>query len=75
MSADRFSDKFAQAERLAKWAHVCLGVDGLELLDILHCWRDRNDVPLSNGALAVVVAHVAAGEWAQHVGHAHGRAA
>jgi hypothetical protein len=60
-------DYFAQAERLAQWAHVCLGCAGADLLDILHDWRDRNAVPLSNGALAVVVAHVAVGQGEQHV--------
>jgi hypothetical protein len=69
------TDYFGQAERLAQWAHVCLGCEGANLLDILHGWRDRNAVPLSNGALAVVVAHVAVGAGSQHIGHAIGRAA
>jgi hypothetical protein len=68
-------DPFAQAERLAKWAHVSLGVEGAELLDILHSWRDKYGIALSNGALAVVVAHVTVGTGAQHIAHAHQRAA
>jgi hypothetical protein len=75
MSADRFPDAFAQAERLAKWAHVVLGVEGVELFDILYAWRTNNDVPLSMDALSVVVAHVAVGTGAQHIANARGRAA
>ena len=65
-------DPFAQAERLAKWAHVSLGAEGAELLDILHSWRDNYGIMLSNSALAVIVAHVAVGRGTQHVGHAIG---
>lgn len=64
----RPTDFFAQAERLAKWAHVSLGAEGRELLDILHGWRDRNDVPLSPWALAIIAAHIAPGSGENHVG-------
>jgi hypothetical protein len=50
-------DYFAQAERLARWAHVTLGVEGHELEAVLQSWRGSNGVPLSDLALAIVSRH------------------
>jgi hypothetical protein len=63
-------DPFAQAERLARFAHSTMGTEGTTLLDLLHQWRDGYQIELSNGALAVIAAHVAVGRGSQHIGHA-----
>jgi len=60
---------FAQAERLAHWAHLTLGVEGVPLLDVLTEWRGKYAAALSNSALAVIVAHVAVGRGLLHVGN------
>lgn len=49
---------FAAAERLAHYARGTFGDSPMRVLDVLAGWRDRNDMPLSDGALALVVAHV-----------------
>lgn len=56
----RPTDFFAQAERLASWARVALGLEGHALQDLVQDWRSKNAVPLSDLAIAVLVNHVCA---------------
>lgn len=62
------TDYFAQCERLARWAHVSLGAEGIALRDILDRWRRDNAIPLSGSALTIITAHVAIGQGDNHVG-------
>ncbi|MEQ1693804.1 MAG: hypothetical protein ABMA00_21120 [Gemmatimonas sp.] len=56
MSADRHV--LAQAERLALFSVGTLRAAPATVLEIVTEWRDKYSVPLSDGACALIVAHV-----------------
>lgn len=56
MSLDRHV--FAQAERLAYFARDTFHAPASTILQVLCGWRDTYDVGLSDGALALITAHV-----------------
>ena len=51
---------FAMAERHAWWCRVTFNADVAEMRQELEHWRNRNDLALSNHAIAILSSHVAA---------------
>jgi hypothetical protein len=58
-SFEQSREPFAAAERLAHWFAATISNDAAAILEALTEWRDKYRAPLSDGALAMVTAHVA----------------